>query len=381
MSSPHSGVPDIPGALQYEPTLGNLKQYVANLLQMRSYRFPGAQPVSFTQNHLRELESEDYFVAEKSDGVRCLALITVNRETRAQEVYLFDRKSNFFLIPNLRFPIPNDPSFQKCHTDTIIDGELVLDREPDGRVRQRLLLFDCLVIAGKILVERDLSKRLGYLKMDILRPYQQMLQKRPDIASSQPFSVEFKEQQFSYHLDTIFNDIIPNLKHGNDGLIFTSVNGPYSLGTCETMLKWKPANENSIDFKISLEFPPSGTIPGVVDTTAKPRIALWVWRGGRDYIPFGEMGVTDEEWFRDFSPIGRTLQGRIVECNYDVEAQQRLGLSSPWRFMRYRADKPDANHKSTVDKVLNSIRDGITQQELVERTPQIRQAWNHRKHQ
>jgi mRNA guanylyltransferase len=146
-------------------------------------------------------------------------------------------------------------------------------------------------------------------------------------------------------------------------------------------LKWKPANENSIDFKISLEFPPSGTIPGVVDTTAKPRIALWVWRGGRDYILFGEMGVTDEEWFRDFAPIGRTLQGRIVECNYDVEAQQRLGLSSPWRFMRYRADKPDANHKSTVDKVLNSIRDGITQQELVERTPQIRQAWNHRKHQ
>jgi hypothetical protein len=39
MSSPHSGVPDIPGALQYEPTLGNLKQYVANLLQMRSYRY------------------------------------------------------------------------------------------------------------------------------------------------------------------------------------------------------------------------------------------------------------------------------------------------------------------------------------------------------
>lgn len=46
----------------------------------------------------------------------------------------FDRKNNFFLIPKLRFPIPNDPSFQKCHTDTIIDGELVLDKEPDGRV-------------------------------------------------------------------------------------------------------------------------------------------------------------------------------------------------------------------------------------------------------
>lgn len=39
MAAPHSAVPDIPGALQYEPALSHLKQYVANLLQMRSYRY------------------------------------------------------------------------------------------------------------------------------------------------------------------------------------------------------------------------------------------------------------------------------------------------------------------------------------------------------
>jgi hypothetical protein len=39
MAVPHSTVPDIPGALQYEPALGHLKQYVANLLQMRGYRY------------------------------------------------------------------------------------------------------------------------------------------------------------------------------------------------------------------------------------------------------------------------------------------------------------------------------------------------------
>lgn len=49
------------------------------------------------------------------------------------------------------------------------------------------------------------------------------------------YSVEFKEQQFTYHLDEVFNNIIPNLKHGNDGLIFTAVNAPYSLGTSEKM--------------------------------------------------------------------------------------------------------------------------------------------------
>jgi mRNA guanylyltransferase len=146
-------------------------------------------------------------------------------------------------------------------------------------------------------------------------------------------------------------------------------------------LKWKPANENSIDFKIHVEYPPSGTIPGALDTSVKPRIRLLVWQGGKSYTPFEELGVTDEEWFRDFAPLGNSLEGRIVECNYDVEVQQRLGLTSPWRFMRYRTDKPDANHQRTVQKVLDSIRDGITQQELIDRTPYIRQTWMQRKHQ
>lgn len=39
MSLPHSGVPDIPGTLQREPAVGHLKQYVADLLQMRNYRY------------------------------------------------------------------------------------------------------------------------------------------------------------------------------------------------------------------------------------------------------------------------------------------------------------------------------------------------------
>lgn len=52
----------------------------------------------------------------------------------------FDRKSNFHVVRNFRFPIPGDPSFQKCLKNTIIDGEFVLDKEEDGTVsfRERL---------------------------------------------------------------------------------------------------------------------------------------------------------------------------------------------------------------------------------------------------
>jgi mRNA-capping enzyme len=40
------------------------------------------------------------------------------------------------------------------------------------------------------------------------------------------------------------------LQHENDGLIFTIDECPYYPGTCNEILKWKPIELNSIDFKL-----------------------------------------------------------------------------------------------------------------------------------
>lgn len=48
----------------------------------------------------------------------------------------------------------------------------------------------------------------------------------------------------------IFECIIPKLQHMNDGLIFTMNKAPYYPGTCFEILKWKPANLNTVDFEI-----------------------------------------------------------------------------------------------------------------------------------
>ncbi|KAG2195402.1 hypothetical protein INT47_002841 [Mucor saturninus] len=370
-----SSVPNIPG--EFVRDTGALKEKVASLLKLNSYKFPGAQPISFGSKQLQEIEQEDFFVAEKSDGVRCLALLTVNNR-KEPEVYLFDRKSNFHVVRNFRFPIPGDPTFRKCLKNTIIDGEFVLDKEPDGSTQLKFLLFDCLCIEEKVLVSRGLMTRLGYLKADIIKPHQEMVKKNPDMARRMPFIVEFKEQQFTHHLDIVFNEIIPKLKHGNDGLIFTSVNAPYAMGTCNKMLKWKPLNENSVDFKVELLFPGS-SLPGVKDFTAKPRINLLIWQGGTDYSRFSELGITDEEWDRQFKQKPTYMDGKIIECNYDPELQRELNLSSPWRFMRFRDDKPDGNHQSTVNNVMRSIEDAVSQEQLIACMPKIKEASNRRK--
>ncbi|KAI8971930.1 mRNA capping enzyme, catalytic domain-containing protein [Mycotypha africana] len=355
-------VPKIPGQLIIDTAkISHLKETIATLLGLKSYKFPGAQPISFGAKQLDEIEQEDFYVAEKSDGVRCLALLTSN-QYKEPEIYLFDRKNNFHLVRNFRFPIPNDPNYHKCLKNTIIDGEFVLDKEEDGS-------------SLRINENEDL---LQYLNNDIIKPHQGMLRKYPIMKDKQQFSVQFKEQQFAHHLDSIFKEVIPNLKHGSDGLIFTSVNAPYVMGTCNKMLKWKPLNENSIDFKVKLVFPGTN-IQGVKDYSKKPRIDLLVWQGGKDYTYFNELGVTDDEWKEKFGDSPRYMDGKIIECNYEPELQQQLNLKSPWRFMRYRDDKEDGNHQKTVDNVLQSIRDAVTKEELIERIPRIKEAADRRK--
>ncbi|KAI9319106.1 mRNA capping enzyme, catalytic domain-containing protein, partial [Dichotomocladium elegans] len=334
-------------------------------------RFPGAQPVSFTSESLEQLCTEDFYVAEKSDGVRCLGFITTDKN-RHPKLFLIDRKSKFFVV-DVWFPNPAKPD--RFIEDTIVDGEFVNDVQPGtNEVVLRFLLFDCLIAGGKSLVDRDFSKRLGYLKEIVLKPYQKMLANNPAISSRQPFRIEFKEQYFTHRLDTVFSNIIPNLRHGNDGLIFTAVNEKYMKGTSMKTQVWKPANENSVDFRVRLK-----TEDSRGDRRAKPIIELYAWHGNDGYRFYDVLGITDKEWRDNFSKLSFSqLDGHIIECNYDVHEMKELGLPSAWRFMRFRDDKPEANYITTIEKVMASIRDGVSKEDLIAAIPRIKDGWDKR---
>ncbi|CAG8437110.1 13930_t:CDS:2 [Rhizophagus irregularis] len=120
--------PEVPGQVVDSKYLKELRSRVKELVGVSN--FPGAQPISFNSAHLQELQNENYFVCEKTDGTRILIYITCDNS--GQQVFLIDRKNYYRFVPSLFFPIPDDPTFSQFHHETLIDGELVNDTESDG---------------------------------------------------------------------------------------------------------------------------------------------------------------------------------------------------------------------------------------------------------
>ncbi|KAL9539702.1 hypothetical protein MBANPS3_010119 [Mucor bainieri] len=163
--------------------------------------FPGSQPVSFESKHLIDIEREDYFVCEKSDGVRYLLFFLHSPKGPAS--FLFDRNKHWYYVPNLLFPVRGrENEFLK---DTLMDGELVLD-----------------IDANKM------------LQQDIIQPFNARMRTQIDPAKLPPFTIELKKMERSYGLHLVFEQI-PKLKHKSDGIIWTPVKCPYTPGTCEKL--------------------------------------------------------------------------------------------------------------------------------------------------
>ena len=376
----HAPPPQMPGYLIPNDEAHALKAEVATLLERDNLRFPGAQPVSFAREHVAELQRQEYFMCEKTDGLRCLLMLHWFEDPSGAFVpatFLIDRKNNFYNItPPFGIPHyqhPNDPD--KFLFGTLLDGELVHDQYPgEPTPRLNYYVFDILAVNNENVTSKTLDKRLGRLQEFVLKPYYSMLKKmygnniRPD--DLKPFALKDKKTYPAYSLSEMFNNVLPALKHGNDGLIFTCKSTRYQFGTDQHILKWKPPHENTIDFKLQIgDFPmndPEDGEPGPVpDYDAMPAsFQLLVQHNQGKYQPFATLHVSPAEW-QTLKGLDQRLDGRIIEC-YRTPAGQWKYKAEGDGTPRWRDDKKDANHISTVNSVLASIEAPVTELDLLE---------------
>ncbi|THH07292.1 hypothetical protein EW145_g3477 [Phellinidium pouzarii] len=363
-------VPNLPGDVVPAQFVADLRRGVAQLCQANIIKFPGSQPVSFAQRDLARLENEEYSDIQPS-GNLLLMLVTATGQREPDGLPLdscpalasslkIDRHNQYHSLSGFYFPHHDNPRMPL--RSTILDGELDT---------LRLLMFDCLVVDNQNVMSRTLDKRYGRLQEWFYKPYKKMIQDHPHMLQSQPFDIKVKGMNLSYGLEKVFNEDIPKLQHGNDGLIYTCLQSPYVVGTDRNILKWKPPSENTIDFKLVLRFPPDPQRPNEPDFLAKPLFGLHVFVGGRDdYEPFDELYVDDDEWEK-LKASGEQIDDRIVEVFWDSSKSQ-------WRMMRFRDDKPSGNHKSVVDNIIQTIIDGVEKEDLLARSNAIRTAWKAR---
>ena len=266
--------------------------------------FPGPQPISIERRHFSILKGCEYVVCEKSDGVRHVLVSCMFGDKKVS--ILVNRAFGMVLV-SLNLP-------KAAYQGTILDGELV---------DKSFLVYDAVVVSGTSVKSMTLTKRLesadavvsGILKM----------KNDPVVVKMKKFyNLKNYKQFITEHLPTVATPI--------DGLVFTPVKEPVRSGTHETMFKWKPRVNNTIDFQCK-------------KWVEQNKWGLYVTEKGKL--------VFESELSLEKTPDWIT-EDCIVECQYMYDEYPRW-----WKPLSLRKDKVHPNNRRTFYRTLVNIKEDI----------------------
>jgi hypothetical protein len=238
-----------------------------------------------------------------------------------------NRAFNMFEVPiNLK---------KSAYEGTILDGELYEDT---------LMVYDAVWVNGESVWDLNLMKRLDAARS---------VMKSIIYMKSDKFRLKCKTFHQMRDFGKFMDEYLPTVQQKVDGLVFTPVNEPIRLGTHETMFKWKPQEQNTVDFLMKWE--PSRETPGF--KPGRPTWRLYVQEKGKLFfeseIPHGRM--EDKPWFED---------GAIVECQY-ITWEEPLW----WKPLKRRTDKNYPNNRRTFYRTIVNIKENIKMKEFLDCKP------------
>lgn len=314
-----------------QPKLGQIQRLCQEMAEWDKSGFPGAQPVSMDRQNLRFLEQSPYKVSWKADGTRYMMLINGKNQ-----VFMIDRDNSIFHIDNLEFPFRKDP---RVHlSNTLLDGEMIIDKV-NGQPVPRYLIYDIIKFNGQPVGQCDFNIRLVCIEKEIISPRMEKMKTGQIDKTKEPFSVRAKPF-FDIHASRklLEGSFTAQVSHEVDGLIFQPC-GRYKAGRCDDILKWKPPNLNSVDFRLKI------TKVGGEGLLTQTVGLLYVGNYDR---PFANMKATKEL---------KQYDNKIIECKFE---------NNSWVFMRQRVDKSFPNSYDTAMAVCKSIQEPVTKEILFE---------------
>ncbi|CAI7791472.1 unnamed protein product [Closterium sp. NIES-53] len=341
-------IDDVLGSAIPEEQQMELQQLVCTGLKSNNFRhFPGSQPVSLDLKNLQLLRQRLYYVTWKADGTRYMMLICPDG------CYLIDRNFRFRRV-QMRFPARKHVQHKAVddwdvHRTTLLDGEMVVDELPGTGVQERrYLIYDLMMLDSVPLGDRPFAERFELIEREVVAPRKMDAAMNPLYDYSlEDFKVRRKDFYMLSTVGKLLHDFIPKLSHESDGLILQGWNDAYVPRTHEGLLKWKYAHMNSVDF--CLKKSPEGKWVLLLSDRKTLR-ALPASK-------FTHPGMSEEE--------ANELEGKIVECCWKKDEGE-------WEFMRVRTDKEHPNAWHTYLKVMESIRDNITEEVLLKEVQHIR---------
>lgn len=321
----------------HSPIREEVQEACQIICNWESSGFPGSQPVSMDTKNIMFIRQKPYRVSWKADGTRYMMLIR-----NSEHIYMIDRDNTVFAVRGLKFP--SRKNLDDTLRNTLVDGEMVMDKNRD-KIKPRYLIYDIMQYENNTEVGKcEHSKRLLCVDKEVIGPREEAGKKGLLSKENEPFSVRVKLFWDVVEARMVLEKFIPQLTHENDGLIFSPAVEPYKAGQCDDLLKWKPAELNTVDFKLMIEkIGGAGMLPETVGN-------LYV--GGYER-PFATINVKNEN---------RTLRehhNKIIECYWDSR-------NGTWKFLRIREDKSFPNSHVTAKSVCNSIIHPVTKEWLLD---------------
>ncbi|XP_054710124.1 LOW QUALITY PROTEIN: mRNA-capping enzyme-like [Uloborus diversus] len=303
-----------------------IQQRCQSMCGWKGSGFPGSQPVSMDVNNMKFLTLKPYKVSWKADGTRYMMLIDGERK-----VFFIDRDNSVFKVDGLWFPRRKEPDMHL--SGTLLDGEMIIDKV-EGKDVPRYLVYDIIKFEGIDVGRTDFDRRRLCIDKEIIQPRRLAMSEGRINRLKEPFSIRSKDfWDITSARQILGEKFRKEMSHEVDGLIFQPVPDPYLCGRCPDTLKWKPANLNSVDFKLVIT---QRTGIGILPT----KVGL-LYVGGMNE-PFAELKI---------NKALRSMDKKIIECKYE---------DGQWVFMRERTDKSFPNAYTTAMGVCESIRNPVT---------------------